>query len=277
MKPIAMIAALESGKYKPDTKIDTNPGHITIGKKTLYDHNNYGVIDVTGVITKSSQVGITKITLSLDQNNVRNAYERLGIGQSLKTGFPGESAGYLPNRKKWSDLDRATFAFGHGVSTTALQLARAYSVFANNGIKHNVSLLKLDASPVGERVISEKIAGEMVAMLDTVAGPEGTAKRAQTDAYNVGGKTGTTHKLGPHGYEPHNYVSIFAGFAPVSAPRLIAVVMVDNPKGKEYYGGAIAGPIFSEIISGGLRILNVAPDDALLPANDPQIAVRGNG
>jgi cell division protein FtsI (penicillin-binding protein 3) len=263
MKPIAMIAALESGRYQPHTKIDTNPGYITIGRKKLYDHSNYGVIDVTTVITKSSQVGITKITLDLEQDKVRNAYERLGIGEDLNTGFPGESSGYLPKRKRWSDLDRATFSFGHGVSTTALQLARAYSVFANDGKKLPVSLLKLDAKPESERVISEDVAQKMLAMLDTVAGPEGTARRAQTDAYNVAGKTGTTHKLGPNGYEANKYVSIFAGFAPVHEPRLVAVVMVDNPKGKEYYGGAIAGPIFSEVISGGLRILNVAPDDAL--------------
>lgn len=273
MKPIAMIAALESGKYDSDTIIDTNPGYIKVGRKTLYDHNNYGVMNATSVITKSSQVGITKITLSLEQDKVSNAYARLGIGEALKTGFPGESAGYLPVRKKWSDLDRATFAFGHGVSTTALQLARAYSVFANEGIKNPVSLLKLPRTPEGQRVISEVIAKKMVAMLDTVAGPEGTAKRAQTDAYNVGGKTGTTHKLGPKGYEPNKYVSFFAGFAPVDAPRLVAVVIVDNPRGKEYYGGAIAAPVFSEIISGGLRILNVAPDDAIAPVDKPLMAM----
>lgn len=270
MKPIAMIAALESGKYQPNTVIDTNPGYITVGRKKLYDHNNYGVIDVTTVITKSSQVGITKITLDLEQEKVIEAYKRLGIGEDLNVGFPGESAGYLPYRKRWSDLDRATFAFGHGVSTTALQLARAYGVFANDGKKLPVSLLKHEKPPQFEQVISEDVAQKMLAMLDTVAGPNGTARRAQTDAYNVAGKTGTTHKLSPQGgYEPNKYVSIFAGFAPVHAPRLVAVVIVDNPRGKEYYGGAIAGPIFAEVISGGLRILNVAPDDAvnMLAAN----------
>jgi cell division protein FtsI (penicillin-binding protein 3) len=275
MKPLAIIAALESGKFEPETKIDTNPGYITIGRKTLHDHSNYGVLDVTGVITKSSQVGITKITLALEQKDVINAYKRMGVGEALQTGFPGETSGYLPERKKWSDLDRATFSFGHGLTVSVLQLAHAYSVFANDGIKNPVSLLRKDEVPQGERVISEEIARKMVDMLDTVAGSEGTAKRAQTEAYNVGGKTGTTHKLALQGgYEPNKYVSMFAGFAPVNDPRLVAVVMVDNPKGKEYYGGAIAGPVFSEIISGSLRILNVAPDDALLPANDEIMSAR---
>lgn len=262
MKPIAVVAGLESGKFHPDTKFDTNPGYITIGRKQIRDHHNYGVLDLTGVITKSSQVGIIKMTLALEQEKVSEAYRRLGIGEPLHTGFPGENPGYIPVRKRWSDLDRATFAFGHGVTTSALQLARAYSVFANHGVKNPISLLKRDRLPEGEQVISEDVARKMVAMLDTVAGPEGTARRAQTDAYNVAGKTGTTHKLGAHGYEAKKYVSMFAGFAPVDRPRLVAVVMVDNPKGREYFGGAIAGPVFSEIISGSLRVLNVAPDDA---------------
>lgn len=263
MKPIVVVKALETGKYTPHTVIDARPGSFTVGRKTFYDHTNYGVIDVTDVIKKSSQVGITKITLTLDQQEVIETYKRLGISEPLEVDFPGKSAGYIPERKRWSDLDRATFAFGHGVSTTALQLARAYNVFANKGIRKPVSLLKVKEDVAGKRVFSAEIGREMVEILDTVAGPDGTAKLAQTDAYNVAGKTGTAHKLGAHGYEPNKYMAYFAGFAPVSDPRLVAVVVVDNPKGYDYYGGSIAGPVFSEVVSGGLRILNVIPDDAV--------------
>jgi len=266
MKPIVVVTALESGKYKPETIIDARPGHMKVGRKTLYDHSNYGVIDVTKVITKSSQVGITKITLSLDQQDVIDTYKRFGISENLEVNYPGVSLGLIPERKRWSDLDRATFSFGHGVSTTTLQLARAYNVFANEGVRKPVALIKTKNKAKAERVFDKKIGRQMIAMLDTVAGPDGTAKLAQTDAYNVGGKTGTTHKLGPNGYESNKYMSIFAGFAPVESPKIVAVVVIDNPKGKVYYGGAVAGPVFSEVASGALRIMNVIPDDALLLA-----------
>ena len=260
VKPLTVVAALESGKYTPHTKIDTRPGYIKVGKKTLLDPVNYGVIDVTKVITKSSQVGITKIALSLEQEKLHEVFYRVGLGQYVGTGFPGESTGHLPNRSNWKPIERATFAFGHGVSVTALQLAQAYGVLASGGIKKPVSLIRLDEVVDGEQVVSKKIANDVVDMLETVVGPKGTAKKAVTDAYSVAGKTGTSHKVGKGGYESSKYMSIFAGLAPVGSPRLVAVIVIDDPKGKEYYGGEVAAPVFSEIMSDSLRVLNVAPD-----------------
>ena len=274
VKPITIMAALESGKFTPDSKIDTRPGYVKVGKKTLLDPINYGVIDVTKVITKSSQVGTTKIALALEQDAVRDAFYRMGLGQYVGLGFPGEGTGYLPNRENWKPIERATFAFGHGVSVTALQLAQAYSVFANEGIKRPVSLIKLDEPAVGEKIVSADIAEDVVEMLQTVTGSKGTAKKAVTDAYSVAGKTGTSHKVGRGGYDSSKYISIFAGIAPVDNPRLVTVVVVDDPKGKEYFGGEVAAPIFSDIVSESLRILNVTPD--LLSIDQSKlVAARG--
>lgn len=266
VKPLTIVAALESGKYKPHTKINTSPGYIKVGKKTLLDPVNYGVIDVTKVITKSSQVGTTKIALSLEQDALREAFYKMGLGQYVGTGFPGESTGHLPNRTKWRPIERATFAFGHGLSVTALQLARAYGVLANKGVKLPVSLTRVDEPVEGEGIITEKVASDVVDMLKTVVGSKGTAKKAVTDAYSVAGKTGTSHKVGKDGYESSKYMSIFAGMAPADSPRIVTVVVVDDPKGKEYYGGEVAAPVFSEIVSGSLRMLNVAPDKLMLPS-----------
>ena len=274
VKPFTVVAALESGKYTPHTKINTSPGYVKVGKKTFLDPVNYGVIDVTKVITKSSQVGITKIALSLEQEAVHDAFYRLGIGQYLGTGFPGESTGYLPNKTNWKPVERAAFAFGHGVSVTALQLAQAYAVFASGGVKKPISFIKVDEVPIGEQVISESIAVDVVSMLQTVTGPKGTAKKAKTELYSVAGKTGTSHKVGKRGYEAGRYMSIFAGLAPVDSPTLVSVVVIDDPKGKEYFGGEVAAPVFSKVMAGSLRMLNVAPD-LLLKNNRKQIVARG--
>lgn len=260
VKPFTVMAALESGQFEPHSKIDTNPGYIKVGNKTLLDPRNYGVIDVTKVITKSSQVGTTKIALSLQQESLHEAFYRLGLGQYVGTGFPGESTGHLPNRDNWRPLDRATFAFGHGLSVTALQLAQAYSVLANKGIKKPVSLTRSDKMVEGERVVDSKVATSIVNMLETVVGEKGTAKRANTDAYSVAGKTGTSHKVGSAGYESGKYMSIFVGMAPSNNPRIVTVVVVDDPKGKEYYGGEVAAPVFSEIVADSLRMLDIVPD-----------------
>ena len=262
VKPLTMVAALESGKFRPNTKVDTRPGFIKVGKKTLLDPVNYGVIDLTKIITKSSQVGTTKVALELGQESLHEVFYRMGLGQYVGTGFPGESTGLLPNKSQWTPIEKATFAFGHGVSVTALQLAQAYSVFASGGIKRPVSLTRIEdnQSYEGEQVISASLADDIVDMLAAVTGPQGTAKKANTEAYTVAGKTGTSHKVGSGGYESGKYMSIFAGLAPVGSPKLVTVVVVDDPKGKEYFGGEVAAPVFSEIVSDGLRVLNVAPD-----------------
>ncbi len=263
MKPLTVMAALESGEYTPDSMIDTSPGYIRINQKTLLDPVNYGEINLTKIITKSSQVGISKVALSLEQESVREMYSRMGLGQSVGTGFPGESVGVLPNKSHWSDIERANFAFGHGLSLTALQLAKAYAVIASYGVKKDISLLRQpDSNDVlGRRVVSEKISRQVIAMLKTVANPGGTAKRAQIPEYPVAGKTGTTHKASQGGYADDQYLSIFAGMAPANNPRVVAVVIVDDPKSGKYYGGEVAAPVFAKVAEAALRLLNVPPKD----------------
>ncbi len=274
VKPIAVMAALESGKFNPHSKINTHPGYVKVGRKTLLDPIDYGVIDVTKVITKSSQVGMTKIALALDQETIPAMYARFGFGQYLQTGFPGESNGVLAQRSKWRPIEQATLSFGNGVSMTAVQLAQAYAILANKGIKKPVTLFAEGVEQEGERVVDEALAESVVDMLKTVVKPGGTAKKAMTDAYSVAGKTGTSHKVGRRGYEDGKYLSLFAGLAPAENPRLVAVVVVDDPKGKEYYGGEVAAPIFSEIMAGSLRMLNINPDKLSSLAANHYIAAR---
>lgn len=271
-KPLTFVAALESGKYTPTTRVDTSPGYIRVNGKTLLDPVNYQTLDLTGVLVKSSQVGTTKIALSLEQERVFEAFSRLGMGRFSGINFPGESAGILPSRTRWSDIERANFAFGYGFTTTALQLAHAYSIFASGGVSYPVSLLKRDAPIDGERVLEEKYAEQIKYMLEQVAGPRGTAKAARLEMYSVAGKTGTAHKVGSHGYEAGQYRAYFAGFSPVQNPEIVIVVAIDNPKGSQYYGGEVAAPIFAKIAAESLRILNVAPDKWL---DNNQVAMQG--
>lgn len=261
VKPLTMLAALESGKYKPHSPIDTNPGYIKVGKKTLLDPVNYGVIDLTKIITKSSQVGTSKVALSLDEHDVRNVFYKVGLGQSTMTGFPGESTGVLPNRVRWTPMQRVAFSFGHGLSVTTAQLAQAYSVIASKGLKRPLTLLKQKEPVQGEVIIDSGLAKQITQMLTTVTQKGGTGTRARISAYSVAGKTGTTHKVGRKGYDSSRYTAIFAGFSPASDPRLAAVVMVDEPSsGDVYYGGEVAAPVFSAVVGGGLRLLDVMPD-----------------
>lgn len=260
MKPLTLVAALESGKYQPDTPINTHPGYIKVGSKLLKDHRNYGVLTVSDVLKKSSQVGTTKIALSLDEHDVWDVFNRFGLGRSTGSGFPGESTGVLPNRASWRAIERATFAFGYGMTVTPLQLAQAYSVFANHGVFQPVSLLKRDESDERKQVISAKIARQVVDMLETVTETGGTATRARVDAYRVAGKTGTSHKAEAGGYAEDRYFSIFAGLAPATNPRVVAIVTIDEPDG-DYFGGLVAAPVFSKVVADALRLLNIAPDD----------------
>lgn len=261
VKPLTMLAALESGKYKPHSPIDTSPGYIKVGRKTLLDPVNYGVIDLTKIITKSSQVGTSKVALSLNEHDVRNVFYKVGLGQSTMTGFPGESTGVLPNRVRWTPMQRVAFSFGHGLSVTTAQLAQAYSVIAAKGVKRPLTLLKQDESVAGEQILNSDLAEQITQMLETVTKKGGTGTQARIPAYSVAGKTGTAHKVGRKGYDSSRYTAIFAGFSPASNPRLAAVVMVDEPSsGDVYYGGEVAAPIFSAVIGGGLRLLDVMPD-----------------
>lgn len=265
MKPLTMSAALESGKWRPEMIIDTNPGYITIQGKVLKDHNNYGVIDLTKVIAKSSQVGTVKIAMSMEPNAVRNMFHRFGLGQATGTGFPGESVGVLPSYQRWRDLDRATLAFGHGVSVTTLQLAQAYSVFANHGVRRPVSLLRQDGIKSGEQAVPEAVVQQVIPMIEAVTQPGGTGTRARVPGFRVAGKTGTVHKLGPGGYSKDRYVAMFAGIAPVSDPRYAMAVMIDEPASGKYYGGEVAAPVFGQLMQGVLQLMGVIPDDLQPP------------
>jgi cell division protein FtsI (penicillin-binding protein 3) len=267
VKPLTVVAALESGRYQPHTMIDTSPGYIRVGKKTLVDPVNYGSIDVTSVLTKSSQVGTSKIALDLDEQSVWEVFSRFGLGDSTGSSFPGESAGLLPGRPNWRPIERANFAFGYGLAVTPLQLAQAYSVFASGGVLRPATLLRQEQVEDGEQIISGKVASQLVDMLKTVTGEDGTAKRAQVASYSVAGKTGTVHKVSDKGgYADNRYRAVFAGIAPASNPRIVMVVMIDEPNLDKYHGGESAAPVFSKVATDALRILDVTPDKAL-PAN----------
>lgn len=261
MKPLTVMAALETGRYHPHTMIDTHPGYIRVGQKTLLDPINYGRIDLTRVITKSSQVGISKVALDMKPETIRDMFFRLGMGQGTGVGFPGESVGVLPARRRWSAIEHANFAFGYGMSVTALQLAQAYSVVANHGVKRPVSMLRVDNPSADERVVGEKVSSQLVSMLKTVLQSEGTARKAQIDAYPAAGKTGTVHKVGREGgYADDRYRSVFAGMAPADNPRVVAVVVIEEPKSGKYFGGEVAAPVFAKVAEGALRLMHVPPE-----------------
>jgi cell division protein FtsI (penicillin-binding protein 3) len=262
LKSVAVAAGLESGQYQPDTKIQTAPGHMSIGPATIHDSHPHGILSVAEVIQKSSNVGASKIALSLDRLYLWNIFNQLGFGVKTNIGFPGEATGRVRDYKTWRPIEQATMSYGHGISVTLLQLARAYTVFANDGELKPVSLLKLNESPVGIQVFSPKTANQMKDMLEMVVQPGGTALKAQVVGYRVAGKTGTTHKLGDKGYEKNKYVGSFVGIAPASNPRLIMAVMIDEPsiENKQYYGGTVAAPVFSAVMADALRMLAVPQD-----------------
>ena len=264
VKPITLLAALESGQYTVDSIIDTAPGRITVGSKVLLDPVNYGQLSLAKVVAKSSQVGIVKVAMTLDEQAVWRAFSRFGLGENPGTGFPGESAGMLPYRENWRPIERATLAYGYGLAVTPLQLARAYAVFANGGMRVAPSLLRLEGEPLAERVVDARLAKRVLQVLQGVTGDEGTARSARVEGYSVAGKTGTAHKVAAGGYASDRYLAFFAGIAPVAEPRLVTVVLIDEPGGDRYYGGEVAAPVFSRITAGALRMLNVIPDQAQL-------------
>lgn len=264
VKPLTVVAALESGRYHPHTLIDTSPGYIRVGRKTLLDPVNYGTLDLTHVLTKSSQVGTSKIALDLDEQDVWEVFRRFGLGESTGTGFPGESAGMLPNRPNWRDIERVNFAFGYGLAVTPLQLAQAYGVFANRGVLKPALLLRQIEDNPGHRVVNERVAGQVAKMLQTVTQEGGTATRAEMTVYSAAGKTGTVHKVGENGgYADNRYMAVFAGMAPAKNPRLVTVVVIDEPELQKYHGGEAAAPVFARVVSHALRILDVVPDKGL--------------
>lgn len=260
MKPLTLVAALESGRYETTTLIDTSPGRIRVGRKVLPDPRNYGEISLSRVVEKSSQVGITKVALDIGHEPIWDVFHRFGFGQSTATGFPGESAGLLPQRPRWRPIEQVTLAFGYGLTATPLQLARAYAVFANGGTLPELSLLHREAVDVrSERVVDAQIAADVRKVLHEVTGDQGTARKARVPGYEVGGKTGTVHKVGASGYLDDQYVALFVGMAPIEDPRFVTVVVLDRPKGDSYGGGAAAAPVFARVTAETLRLMGVAP------------------
>lgn len=277
IKPLTLVAALESGKFTTETLIDTSPGRIKVGQKVLPDPRNYGEISVSRVIEKSSQVGVTKIAQQIGHEPILQVFQRFGLGEPSNIGFPGERTGVLPERNRWSEIEKVTLAFGYGLTTTPLQLAHAYSVFANRGRQMPLTLIKRaeDERVTGRRVISEDIAQQVVTVLHRVTGDQGTARNARVPGFSVGGKTGTVHKVGVGGYIDDKYIALFVGISPIENPRYVTAVIVDEPKGDGYGGGAAAAPIYAGITERVLRLNNVPP--ALDIPSVGNYAVLGGG
>ena len=273
LKPFTIAAALESGLYDLDTTIDTRPGIFKVGDHIIRDHRNYGVIDLATVIKKSSNIGASKIALSLEPQDFWTTLVRVGFGQTTGSGFPGEVSGFLNSYNNWSEVEQATMSFGYGMSVTALQLAQAYMVFATDGMMLPVSFLKVTEPVSASRVFSASVARQVREMLEAVVQKGGTGYRASIEGYRVSGKTGTVHKTVAGGYSEDRYLSLFVGMAPASNPRLIAVVIIDEPRGEQYYGGLVAAPVFSNVMAGALRLLDIPPDD--LSALNGQIVAAG--
>lgn len=260
VKPFTIAAALESGQYQPDTQVDTRPGTFKVGRDLVRDVHNYGLLDVSHVIIKSSNVGASKIALSMEAKRLWGLFNRVGFGSETGSGFPGESGGLLPHYHRWHPIEQATLAFGYGLSVTPMQLARAYSVLASDGRLRPVSFVRVNEAPPGQPVLSADVARSVRRMLEGVVSEDGTGGNAAVPGYRVAGKTGTVHKSTAGGYADDRYVSVFAGMAPASDPRLVMVVMINEPQG-QYYGGQVAAPVFSSIMGGALRLLDVPPDD----------------
>ena len=268
IKTLTLVAALESGQFHIDSLVDTAPGRIRVGAKVLHDPRNYGEISVSTIIEKSSQVGVTKIAQAVGHEAILDVLYRFGLGESTGTGFPGERTGRLPDMARWSDIEKVTLAFGYGLSATPIQLARAYAVLANGGVRRPLTLLKQNAElPLaGERVVDESVAADVLTVLDRVTEPGGTATLAQVPGFSVGGKTGTVHKVGESGYLDDQYVALFVGIAPMSAPRYVTAILIDQPRGDHYGGGLAAAPVYSRVTEEVLRIRNAQPEQTELGA-----------
>jgi cell division protein FtsI (penicillin-binding protein 3) len=266
LKPFVVAAALEKQVISPASRFSTAP--YNIGRNVVRDVHNYGTLDVTGIITKSSNVGSVKIAQKMSYENLWSLYDRLGFGHPTGVGFPGESRGLLRHHSTWRPFEHATHSFGYGLSVTSLQLAQAYLVLAADGVKRPVTLFKRDplmqtaSAPADVRLLSQDTTRRLRAMMETVVSEQGTAKQAIIAGYRAAGKTGTAKKsAGKAGYASNRYQSVFAGFVPANRPRFVMVVMIDEPGAGAYYGGVVAAPIFQKVMEGALRLFNVPPDD----------------
>jgi cell division protein FtsI (penicillin-binding protein 3) len=275
LKPFTAAAALEAGIVTPETVIQTAPGQLTIGNRTIRDAHPHGALSVMQVIQKSSNIGAAKIALSLPSQTMWNLFRNVGFGVTPESGFPGESRGHVRPYGTWKPIEQATMSYGHGISVSLLQLARAYTIFASDGQLVPLTLQKRDGPVETTRVLKPETARSLRRMLELAVQPGGTAPKAQIAGYRVGGKTGTAHKIEGRGYT-NKYISSFVGLAPASHPRLIVAVMIDEPSAGQYYGGAVAAPVFSQVMAGALRLLAIPPDApvnnvVLPPASEPEV------
>ncbi len=265
MKPITIGTALELGRVRPDTVIDTSPGKFALAGFTISDTHNYGVLTVDGVIQKSSNIGALKVAQRMSPQEMWTVHAALGYGQKPHIAFPGAASGRLRPWKSWKPIEQATMAYGYGLSASLFQMAHSYTVFANDGKVIPATMLKIGEPPAGTQVFSARTAAQVRHMLWLAAGPGGTGQKAQTVGYSVGGKSGTARKQVGKSYATGKYRAWFTGMAPIDNPRIIVAVMVDEPSAGSYYGGTVSGPVFSEVVQQTLRLMNVAPDMAVKP------------
>ncbi|MEY8709447.1 peptidoglycan glycosyltransferase FtsI [Mangrovibacter phragmitis] len=272
VKPMVIMTALKAGIVKPDDVIDTHP-YVVDGHR-IRDVGWYPELSLTGILQKSSDTGVSHLSLAMPIKDLITTYKAFGFGQSTGLGLTGESSGYMPNRRFWSQLDRATFSFGYGMMVTPLQLAHVYATIGSFGISRPLSITRVDPPVVGTRVMPEKIVHEVEHMMESVALPGGGGIKAAVKDYRVAVKTGTAKKIGPDGKYIDNYIAYTAGVAPASDPRFALVVVINNPSNGQYYGGAVSAPVFSQIMGDVLRLENVEPDG--IPAGDPNLIVLGH-
>ncbi len=265
MKPFTVAAGMESGVFDTSSIIDTNPGYMKVGRNQVRDHRNYGAIDLATVLLKSSNVASAKIALGIPSKGLWGLLNNLGFGRSANLGFPGEARGRLVSYEQWRPIETATLSYGYGLSMSALQLARGYAAIANDGLMEPVGLLRNNKQAEGVQVMSSAVAKQVRNMLKGVVSKVGTAPRASVHGYTVAGKTGTVKKAIAGGYSEDKYLGIFAGMAPANDPKLVMVVVIDEPKAGDYYGGLVAAPVFSRVMTGALRLMNIAPDNLKRP------------
>ncbi len=261
IKPFIVAAGLASGRLKPNTTIDTNPGFIKVGTKVIEDHHNLGAVDIATILAKSSNVGMAHIALSLERSAIWSTLTALGFGQVSSTGFPGESAGLFTHYSHWRELSVATLAYGYGISVTPMQLAQGYTTLGALGERRPLTFRRIDAPPAAERALDPQVCRDVLHLLESVVTADGTGLRAAVRGYRVAGKTGTAWKSTAGGYSSDKYMAVFGGVVPASNPRLAAVVVIDEPSNGKYYGGEVAAPVFSSVMAGALRLLAVPPDD----------------
>ncbi|MGH8677667.1 MAG: peptidoglycan D,D-transpeptidase FtsI family protein, partial [Burkholderiales bacterium] len=271
LKPFTAAAAIEAGYVNPTSTIDIGAGRLTVGNRTIRDaHPDAELLSVSEVIQKSSNVGSAKIALAMPPRILWQILSQAGFGVVPQSGFPGEASGRLRAFQTWKPIEQATVSYGHGISVSLLQLARAYSVFATDGLLKPLTFVRRDTPVEGHRVISARTSRQVSAMLETVTHPGGTAVRARVTGYRVAGKTGTAHKVIDGSYSADRFISSFVGFAPVSDPKLVVAVMIDEPAGRHYYGGEVAAPVFRQVMAGALRLLGISPDslEQFAPSQD---------